>query len=196
MRTRTFTTIGVGLSITALFAVATGAQASDVTELGAPAVDRVSARVFGSYDIAETSAAIFLNAVQRSGASARGTFRHTLVFEGLLIDFIGDVSCLAVDTEEGRAWVGGIVTSNNSDHPDFILERNQPGKDIWFRVLDTGPGSPDVDRTTFLGFEGDGDIITSDEYCQEQIWPGPPDDEPNARTNPMLEGRITVRSSS
>ncbi len=196
MRTRILTTLGAGLSITAMLAAGSAVQASDVTELGAPAVERVSARVFGSYDIAETSAAIFLNAVQRAGASARGTFRHTLVFEGLLIDFIGDVTCLAVDAGEGRAWVGGIITSNNSDHPDFIQERNQPGKDIWFRVLDTGPGSADVDRTTFVGFEGDGDIITSDEYCQEQIWPGPPDDEPNARTNPMLEGRITVRSSS
>jgi hypothetical protein len=45
-----------------------------------------------------------------------------------------------------------------------------------------------MDRTTFMGFEGGGGIITSEEYCDLQIWP-----DENARTSPVTQGDIQVR---
>lgn len=160
--------------------------------LGAP--DKVKARGAGTYGIAGTSADFEFNARQRRGRPARGTFRHTLVFQGLLIDFSGEVTCMVVDADLGRAWIGGIVTVNNSENPNFTQDIHQPGRDVWFRVLDTGPGSVDADRTTFLGFEGAGGIITSEEYCLARIWPGPPEDAENARTNALTDGFIRVRA--
>ena len=128
------------------------------------------------------------------GRHARGKFRQTLVFQGLLVDFSGKVTCLAVDPANGRAWIGGVVTENNSDHLSFKTEIHEPGRDVWFRVLDTGKHSGEADRSTFLGFEGGGGIITSEEYCDARIWPGPPDDEPNARTNPVVNGKIKLKT--
>lgn len=155
--------------------------------------DKISAKAHGSYGIAGTTADLELHAVQKQHEPATGSFRHTLVFQGLLIDFVGEVTCMAVDSPRGRAWIGGIVAENNSDHPAFQTEIHEPGRDVWFRVLDTGRQAADADRTTFLGFEGAGGIITSAEYCAAQIWPGPPDDEPNARTNALTAGKVKVK---
>lgn len=154
---------------------------------------KTSAQGAGNYGIAGTTAAFEFKAKQKR-RKAKGSFRQTLVFQGLLIDFIGDVTCMAVDADLGRAWIGAVVTENNSDHPNFIEDIHQPGRDVWFRVLDTGPDAAEPDRTTFLGFEGAGGIITSAEYCAAKIWPGPPDDEPNARTNALIDGDIEIDS--
>lgn len=178
------------LLFAAAAAALTTAQAGDA--FGGPPA-KAKAHGQGTYEIAGTTADFALQARQKEGRQARGTFRHTLVFQGLLIDFDGAVTCMSVDADQGRAWIGGVVTANNSDHPSFVGEIHQPGRDVWFRVLDTGQG-PEADRTTFLGFEGAGGIITSEEYCQARIWPGPPDDEPNARTNPVVAGGIKVQA--
>jgi hypothetical protein len=57
------------------------------------------------------------------------------------------------------------------------------GDDAWFRVLD----SDDGDRSTAMGFAGE--IPTSEEYCELQIWP-----DNNDRTHPVTSGQITLRS--
>jgi len=94
----------------------------------------------------------------------------------------GDVTCFAIDPVNHRAWIGGVLTHSND--PDPITE---VGDDAWFRVLDLGAGDAGPDRSTFLGFEGGGGIITSEEYCQVKIWP-----DGNARTWPVEQGNITI----
>ena len=128
-----------------------------------------------------------VSAIQHADGSASGTFQHSTELGGELVDFHGRTTCMAVDSENGRAWIGGVITLNKSTHPSFQSGIHAPGKDIWFRVLDSGPGASDPDRTTFTGFEGGGGIITSAEYCEAQIWP---DDD--ARTWPVTGGNITV----
>jgi len=128
--------------------------------------------------------------IQQPNGRAFGKFSQSLIFQEQLIDFTAKITCLAFDRENGRVWFGGVVLYNNSEHPGFTGDIHQPGKDVWFRALDTGKHSEEADRTTFLGFEGAGGIITSQEYCDAQIWPGPPDDEENARTHPVIEGYI------
>ncbi len=123
---------------------------------------------------------------------AEGRFHQSLMFNGQLVSFNGVVTCLTIDRENGRLWVGGVITRNRSEHPGFTTEIHQPGKDVWFRVLDTGRRSHDADRSTFMGFEGAAGFITSAEYCEAKIWPGPPDDVENARTNPFQKGRLRV----
>ena len=126
--------------------------------------------------------------VEQDDDEAEGRFRQKLEFQGLPVEFHGRVTCLAVDSINGRVWVGGVVTQNLSVHPAFTTEIHEPGKDVWFRVLDTGKHSQEPDRSTFLGFEGAGGIITSAEYCDAQIWP--PD---NDRTHPVIRGRIKLK---
>lgn len=94
----------------------------------------------------------------------------------------GDVTCFAVDPVNHRAWIGGVLTESND--PDPVTE---VGDDVWFRVLDTGDNAAEPDRSTFLGFEGGGGIITSEEYCQVKIWP-----DENARTWPVEQGNIVI----
>src|ERR1044071_9533999 len=94
-------------------------------------------------------------AIQHTDGSFSGAFHHT-TNDGLgSVDFDARVTCLAVDEELGRAWIGGVIVANRSTSPDFHAEIHQPGHDIWFRVLDGGQGQNNQDsRTTFVGFEG------------------------------------------
>ena len=126
--------------------------------------------------------------VQRNAAGdATGDLRFTTDLGGLAIDFVGSATCLAVDPENARAWVGGVVTENNSEHPSFTTAIHAVGRDIWFRVVDYGEGAnaAQVDRTTFVGFEGAAGFITSAEYCAGRPWP-----DNDERTGPVLEGNI------
>lgn len=129
------------------------------------------------------------SAKQKEDGTAMGQFRMSVELGGLPIEFHGEVICLTVDSDQGRAWIGGVVTQNRSEHPSFTGEIHEPGRDVWFRVLDNGEGGDaEMDRSTFLGFEGGGGIITSEEYCELAIWP-----DDNARTSPVTQGNLQVR---
>ncbi len=129
------------------------------------------------------------NAVDTGHGAAAGHLFQSFVFGGHLIEFRGRVTCFSVDADTGRAWIGGVVTENNSTHPQFTTPRTQPGRDIWFRVLDGGEGaSASPDRSTIMGFEGDRAIITSAQYCAAKLWL-----DNNANTHPVTEGNIQVR---
>lgn len=129
------------------------------------------------------------SANQHADGSASGHSRHEVELGGLPIDFSSEVICTTIDPQTGRAWVGAVITQNRSQHPSFTAARNQPGRDIWFRVLDSGQGAAaEADRSTFVGFEGDAGIITSEEYCATMPWPAD-----NARTSPVTQGNIQVR---
>jgi hypothetical protein len=126
------------------------------------------------------------SAVQYKDGRVAGSF-HDRTNDGLgLVDFDADVTCLAVDRQLGRAWIGGVITANLSTSPDFMGAVYQPGQDIWFRVLDLGHEEDQQDRRTFVGFEGA--IPSSAAYCATRPWA--PD---NARTWPVTHGNITVR---
>ena len=119
---------------------------------------------------------------------ATGQLRYTIDLFGEHVEFHGEVTCLTVDEAEGRAWIGGVVTKNLSVGEPFASgDIFQPGKDIWFRVLDEAEGGEAVDRTTFVGFEGGAGIITSQEYCDLALWP-----DDNARTWPVTGGNVRV----
>lgn len=124
-----------------------------------------------------------------SGA-ADGAFHYSLVFVGgETLEFFGRATCMTVDTERGRAWIGGVITRNNSTHPGWRTDVHEPGRDIWFRVVDNGEGQgAEVDRTTFVGFEGGRGIITSEEYCEVRFWDE--ESEPWA----VINGNLQVRA--
>jgi hypothetical protein len=131
---------------------------------------------------------IAFSAVLRADGSASGSFHQSVVFDGELISFHGAVTCVSFDAENNRAWIGGVVTRNDSTEPSFLEDINEVGRDIWFRVVDYGEGfgAPD-DRTTFVGFEGAAGFVTSADYCAGQPWP-----EDDARTWPLTKGNIQV----
>lgn len=119
---------------------------------------------------------------------AEGRFRYYVTFEGELVDFSGEATCMTVDADNRRAWVGGVILTNNSTHPFWMQDINDVGRDIWFRIQDAGDGRTSVDRSTFVGFEGNRGIITSQEYCDAMLWPA--DDE---GTIPLMRGSIVLR---
>jgi hypothetical protein len=124
-------------------------------------------------------------AVQHNG-KATGAFHHR-TNDGLgVVDFEANVTCLAVDPQLGRAWVGGVITKNASTSPDFMQPNQQPGHDIWFRVLEGDEDLNQGSRSTFIGFEGA--IPSSVAYCATRPWP-----DNNARTWPVTQGHIIVR---
>ena len=134
------------------------------------------------------------NAKQFADGRASGRFHHAVTLtesdgNEYRIEFHGEVTCVSQDVPNNRAWIGGVVTKNNSTHPSFQGPIHQPGRDIWFRVVDYGEGgkAAQPDRTSFVGFEGALMIPTSAEYCRLQPW-GPGD----ARTWPVTRGNIQV----
>lgn len=129
-------------------------------------------------------------AIQTSAdGTATGRARHVAHFQGERIEFHTRVTCATFDRENGRAWIGGVITKNNSTHPFWRTDNNDVGDAIWWRVVDYGEGEGDpADRSTFVGFEGNAGIITSREYCDARIWP-----EGDARTGPLTDGNIQVR---
>lgn len=156
------------------------AQAADV---GSPA----TATGGGHYALPGVDVQFAFGAVQPPLGAASGQF-HVQGDEGggLLIDIAAAVTCLSVDPVNHRAWIGGVVTRNTSTDPDLQADIHQPGRDIWFRVLDAGEGVGVIDRTSFTGFKGSAGIQTSAEYCAVRLWA--PD---NARTWPVT-GNVTV----
>lgn len=147
------------------------------------------ARGEGRYLIANAFDSKF-DFVARQFANGRvaGTFRESLLLDGLTVDFEGKVICLAFDLTNRRAWIGAVITRNRSTHPSFQQAVHQPGEDVWFRVVDYGRnGEPQPDRRTFLGFENTPGIPTSQIYCDLRIWP-----DGDARTWPVTKGDIAV----
>ena len=126
------------------------------------------------------------NAKTKADGSASGEFRQVYVSGGGSVDFKGTVTCVSFDPLLGRAWIGGVITQNNSTNPAVMGAIHQPGKDVWFRVADNGEGQSPDDGTTVFGFEGGGGIITSEQYCQDRIW------NP-ATTWAVVDGNIQVR---
>lgn len=119
--------------------------------------------------------------------SAAGTFSWFIEISAGTVDIEGEVICMPVDAELGRAWIGAVVTRNSSTLGAFQQDRHQPGRDVWFRIADVSPGgSGDADRSTATaGFEGSGGVVTSQEYCELKIWPND--------GRPILSGNLTVR---
>jgi hypothetical protein len=125
-------------------------------------------------------------AIEHKDGRVTGAFHHR-TNDGLgLVDFEARVTCLAVDSELGRAWVGGVIIKNSSTSPDYTQPNQQPGHDIWFRVLEGDEDANQGSRSTFIGFEGA--IPSSAEYCATRPWP-----DNNARTWPVTQGHIVVR---
>jgi len=131
------------------------------------------------------SAQFAFSAIQHGNGRASGRFHHRVELTTGTVDFHAEVTCLAVEPAPGRAWIGGVILSNDSTDPAFNTAIHQPGHDIWFRVLDNGQGQDPDDRTTFVGFEGV--IPSSESYCQQRIWP-----DGNARTWAVAQGNISI----
>lgn len=146
----------------------------------------------GTFNIGAPGAdiALDLNALLRADGSASGSVHYItdLTDFGLAtIEIRLDVTCLALDVGLGRAWIGGVVTENNSTNELYATDpKRQVGRDVWFRVQDNGNGGSGIlDRSTQLGFEGSLGIITSEEYCAARLWPAAP-------PHPVTTGNISV----
>ena len=165
-----------------------GAQTAGAPGSGAAMAGPARATGGGHYALGALDIEFSFAAVAAGGGSA-GRFHQSLTLNGEHIEFHGRVTCVSVDGANARAWVGGVITANRSEAAAFQTARHQPGRDIWFRVLDSGEGGgAEPDRTTFLGFEGDAGFDTSAAYCAGQPWP-----DNNERTNPVTRGNIQVR---
>lgn len=128
------------------------------------------------------------SAIQLASGNANGEFSYFWASASGTNDYRGVVTCVSVDPVNHRAWIGGVITVNNSTHPSGAEARKQVGRDIWFRVVDNGEGDGAApDRTTVVGFEGDGGIITSAQYCATQPWTAG-----DVNTWPRVVGNIQV----
>ena len=134
------------------------------------------------------------DAKQRADGSADGEFWQYRESAAGTVEFTGRVTCVTFDPANHRAWVGGIILENRSTNPAFQVDTlHLAGMDIWFRVVDYADAAvPEPDRSTVFGFKWSAGIKTTPEYCQLQPWPDTPTRD--ARTFPVLEGDIKVKT--
>jgi hypothetical protein len=120
---------------------------------------------------------------------ARGRFHEHYESAGGIVDFTGEATCVSFDPVNNRAWIGGVVTENNSTHPSMLTAIHEVGRDVWFRVVDNGEGNAAAgDRSTVYGFTGAGGITTSAQYCATQPWTAG-----DVNTWEVVEGNIQVK---
>jgi hypothetical protein len=132
-------------------------------------------------------------AIQRNATTgeADGRYHFSSVVGGLAIEIHGRITCLTVDpANPGRAWMGGVITQNESEHPLYTGATSQVGRDSWFRVVDYGEGSnaSQPDRSTLVFVEPTGGFTSARAFCDSKLWF--PDDR---LTNPVVSGNIQVR---
>jgi hypothetical protein len=176
---RTATVTGATLLLTAM-----GCSEPTPSETGEPALSAggVLERVTGGGQFVHPvfgSVAFSFHAIRHADGSVTGRFQQHQFDLGFT--YKGDVTCFAVDPVNHRAWIAGDLTHSNDPDPITGI-----GDDAWFRVLDVGQGTAEVDRSTFLGFEGAAGVITSEEYCAVKLWP-----DNNERTWPV-QGNIKI----
>jgi hypothetical protein len=136
----------------------------------------------GHYSLAGLDVQFGFTAVSLSDGRTTGRF-HVNADEGggLLIDFSADVTCLAVDPVNHRAWIGGVIT--RTPRPPTFSPRSSSRGTTSGSACSRGTAP----TTTFTG-RGSGGIPTSAAYCAARIWPAD-----NARTWPVVSGNINVR---
>jgi hypothetical protein len=127
------------------------------------------------------------NAKTTEDGTAFGEFRQRYESVSGSVDFRGRVTCVTFDAANGRAWIGGIITENSSTNPAVLTPIHEPGRDVWFRVVDYGEGQAPDDRSTVFGFEGSLGIPTSADYCAAQLWAAG-----DANTWAVVAGNIQV----
>ncbi len=137
-----------------------------------------------------SDATFSFSAQVKADGSTLGHFRMSRLRNGQLVEFAGQVTCLSVDAERGRARIGGIITENTSTDPAFLTSNHEVGDDVWFRVEDGGEGADAADQSTTYGFKPTL-VNTSAEYCALPFtglpWWNP------ASTFPISAGNIQVR---
>lgn len=131
-------------------------------------------------------------AIQRERAGdAEGSFHFATRVDGLAIEVHGRITCLTTDpANPNRAWLGGVITKNESEHPLYTGPTSLPGRESWFRVVDYGEGANASlpDRLTFAFVEPTGGFTSARAFCDSRLW------FPEDRiTNPLLNGNIEVR---
>lgn len=122
---------------------------------------------------------------------ADGRYHFSSTVDGLAVEIHGRITCLTVDAENlGRAWMGGVITKNESEHPLYTGPTGQVGRDSWFRVVDYGEGlnAPGADRASFIFVEPTGGFTSARAFCDARLWF--PEDR---LTNPLASGNIQVR---
>lgn len=176
MRTRIRRSLTVAVSVVGAVAILTGTVAAS---------EETSAATGGGHFLfgGTLDVQFDFGAVAKADGSAQGSFHQSYTQAGLTTTYWGTVTCLSVDTVNHRAWIGGVLTKVDSDDPAVT---RQPGEDVWFRVLDTGQGEDDADRSTVFGFVPL--FESSAAYCAGRPWPAD-----NARTWPVVAGNISVR---
>jgi hypothetical protein len=132
-------------------------------------------------------------AIQRDPTTgeADGRYHFSVSDDGLAVRIRGRITCMTVDPENpGRAWIGGVITKNESEHPLYTGPTSEVGRESWFRVVDYGEGAnaSQPDRASFIFVEPTGGFTSARAFCDARLWF--PEDR---LTNPMLTGNIQVR---
>ena len=97
--------------------------------------------------------------------TVEGWFEKSSAVAAGTIDIDADVTCVVLDSEADRGWVGGKIKRNASTNP---LYAGAIGTDVWFWFAgnSSSPLPPVITGPVLRS----GDIRTAEDFCEKQPW--------------------------
>ncbi|MBT8144750.1 MAG: hypothetical protein KJO55_08615 [Gammaproteobacteria bacterium] len=95
--------------------------------------------------------------------SVKGTFSYSAQNDSGNLDIEAEVTCVSLDNDKGRGWVGGTITRNDSTDARYTGHT-----EVWMRVFDRNLQNqpPMVSAPLFAS----GKIDSASEYCRRKPW--------------------------
>ena len=105
------------------------------------------------------------NATTYADESVDGEFSYSASADAGTLDIEAEITCVSLDNEAGRAWIGGKITRNGSTDPRFA---GGPGAQVWMRALDRN--AQKIQPLVSGPLMAAGKIKTAGDYCDNKPW--------------------------
>jgi hypothetical protein len=106
----------------------------------------------------------------RSGGVVNGTAEYTTFLDEGKVDLTVELDCGVFDVETKRAWFGGKISDNRSNHSEYKDGRYAKGGQAWFRFEESMTHPEPPAQVADIRFAGDDGFETAAEFCKAKPW--------------------------
>lgn len=106
----------------------------------------------------------------RSGPVS-GRIDYTVFLDEGKIELNARVTCGHYDMTTKRAWVGGEIKANRSNHAEYKDGRFAVGQPVWFRFEESDTHPDPAAQISDLRFAGDDGFDSAKDFCAQKPWP-------------------------
>ncbi|MFK8014828.1 MAG: hypothetical protein AB8G17_05275 [Gammaproteobacteria bacterium] len=142
-----------------------------VVENAMPEDTQATAFGKGALERADGKLASFeFDANYTSSGAVTGRIDYTVFLDEGKIELNAKVTCGHYDMTTKRAWVGGEVKANRSNHAEYKDGRFAVGQPVWFRFEESETHPDPAAQISDLRFAGDDGFDNAKSFCDEKPW--------------------------